>query len=54
MGLGRMGVNMVERLIKVSRQCVVARQLQDEGANGLVASWEEPQGAIKTKSRALR
>jgi 6-phosphogluconate dehydrogenase (decarboxylating) len=54
MGLGRMGVNVVERLIKVSRQCVVARQLQDEGASSFVASWKELLVAIETKSKALR
>jgi transaldolase len=31
----------------------LARQLQDEGATGFVASWKELLGAIETKSKAL-
>ena len=31
----------------------LARQLQDEGANGFVASWKDLLGAIEKKSKAL-
>jgi transaldolase len=54
----RDGGDAEQVLVAIARAGVdvptLARQLQDEGANGFVASWKELLGAIETKSRALK
>jgi transaldolase len=54
----RDGGDAEQVLVAIARAGVdvptLARQLQDEGAGGFVASWKELLGAIETKSKALK
>ena len=60
-GLGRMGANIVRRLLRAGHRCVgydhhaeTVRELVGEGAASFVKSWNDLMDQVATKGQAIR